>query len=152
MSLFAKSEEEEDETTKTLKATAREESKILRNQDIEKGFKDKVQHAINVEFGIEDDDTNHLDDNRDSITGKGRKLLADDHNDSHNVADVSVSSSKLPKKRNKVGKKEASMKSPSSSSVGDESNNASLKNFDPFFVEESINDEGVEIGTVHSDE
>ena len=56
----------------------------------------------------------------------------------------------LPKKRSKVGKKGKSTK-PLSSGI-EESNNMSSKHFDPFFVEESVNDEGVEVGIVHTDE
>ena len=141
MSLFAKSVEEEDETTKTLKATARKESKLLRNQGMEKGLKDKVQHALNVEFGIEEDDGDGG-----SGIDKGRKLPADD--DDYSGADTLTS--RLPKKRSKVGKKGMSTK-PLSSGIED-SNNMSSKNFDPFFVEESVNDEGVEVGIVHTDE
>ena len=141
MSLFAKSVEEEDETTKTLKATARKESKLLRNQGMEKGLKDKVQHALNVEFGIEEDD----DGDGGSGIDNGRKLLADD-----DYGGADTLSSRLPKKRSKVGKKGMSTK-PLSSGIED-SNNMSSKNFDPFFVEESVNDEGVEVGIVHTDE
>ena len=147
MSLFVKSEEDEDDTTKNLKLKARQESKLLRSQDIERGEKDKVQHAINVELGIVEEENNDIGDGDDDSghlgTGKKHKLSSlDDHDSS--VEDLS---SKQPKKRNKVGKKEKSMKSSSKRESDEPSSSAS---FDPFFVEESVNDEGIEVGVMHT--
>ena len=104
MSLFVKSSQEEDEGTKKLKAEARQEAKLSRSHDIERGEEDKVQHAINVELGIEvRNEEDYVGEYGDIGSNKRLSSTSDNDVDDNDInhKDPKISSSILPKKTSK---------------------------------------------------